>query len=64
MLCIICALEIEYRNTIKFLSVDQRMVLDGQWEAAWCEQCRWLVIRCGVGKNAAARCMGLSLIHI
>ena len=63
MFCIICALEIEYRNTIKFLSVDRRMVLDGQWEAVWCEQYQWLVIRCGVGKNAAARCMGHIASH-
>ena len=57
MICILCALEIEYRNTIKFFSVDQRLMLDEQWEAVWCGQHQWLVVRCGVGKNAAARCM-------
>lgn len=56
IICILCALEIEYRNVLRFLSVECQFQLNGQWEAAWCQGNRWLVVCCGVGTQCAEQC--------
>ena len=53
---IICALDIEYRGIIKHFTVEYENILNDAWEYACCNNGRLLIVKSGIGKEAARQC--------
>lgn len=60
---IICAMDIEYTNIVRFMQIDSKSNINGNWTVAECNGGNCIVAKADVGKKAAGMCVGYVLDH-
>lgn len=63
MSCVICATDVEYQNIIKYFDIHNQLVLEGSYLVSICYSPPCIIVRSGIGKKAAYKCL-ISILKV
>lgn len=63
IICIICAMDVEYQNIVKYFNIQNQTILQGSYPVSVCNNPVCLIVKCGIGKKTAYNCL-ISILQV